>query len=116
MHAWCTHNLAVAELSPLHAWEEQMMPEAGFWHVRSQAAWRTHILGVHVRSEFVELDDLALFLPEEQAADALEDFDCDADGHISAEDLREAVLQIYENRRARSQYVAHVEAYRGKNA
>ena len=44
------------------------------------------------------MDDLLIFFPEEQAKDALVVFDCDADGHISAEDLRDAVLQIYENR------------------
>lgn len=44
------------------------------------------------------MDDLLIFLPEQQAKDAMDVFDCDADGHISAEDLREAVLQIYENR------------------
>lgn len=33
----------------------------------------------------MELDDLQLFLPEQQARDAMEAFDGDADGHISAE-------------------------------
>ena len=42
--------------------------------------------------------DLLIFFPEEQAREALVVFDCDDDGHISAEDLRDAVLQIYENR------------------
>lgn len=36
-------------------------------------------------STHVELDDLLLFLPEQQARDAMEAFDGDADGHISAE-------------------------------
>ena len=36
-------------------------------------------------STHVELDDLQLFLPEQQARDAMEAFDGDADGHISAE-------------------------------
>ena len=49
-------------------------------------------------SKFIEMDDLLIFFPEEQAKEALVVFDCDADGHISAEDLRDAVLQIYENR------------------
>ena len=53
---------------------------------------------MRARSEAIELEDLLVFLPEEQAGDALEVFDCDADGRISADDLREAVLQIYENR------------------
>ena len=55
-----------------------------------------HIVGVC--SKFIEMDDLLIFFPEEQAKEALVVFDCDADGHISAEDLRDAVLQIYENR------------------
>jgi len=33
----------------------------------------------------VELDDLLLFLPEQQARDAMDAFDGDADGHISAD-------------------------------
>lgn len=33
----------------------------------------------------MELDDLMLLLPEQQARDAMEAFDGDADGHISAE-------------------------------
>jgi hypothetical protein len=70
----------------------------GKQHACSQSRDHEALSFENLRSEFVELDDLALFLPEEQAADALEDFDCDADGHISTEDLREAVLQIYENR------------------
>ena len=36
-------------------------------------------------STHVELDDVLLFLPEHQARDAMEAFDGDADGHISAE-------------------------------
>ena len=34
-----------------------------------------------------------MFLPEEQARDCLDAFDCDADGHISSEDMKEAVIQ-----------------------
>lgn len=49
---------------------------------------------MHACSEHIELEDLQIFLPEEQAKDCLESFDCDADGHISAEDMREAVLQV----------------------
>lgn len=45
-------------------------------------------------SKHIELEDLQIFLPEEQARDALDAFDCDADGHISADDMKEAVLQV----------------------
>jgi hypothetical protein len=54
---------------------------------------------VSARSKHIEQGDLQVFLPEEQAKDCMEAFDCDADGHISAEDMREAVLQIYDNRK-----------------
>lgn len=53
-----------------------------------------HHLTLHWCSTFVELEDLQVFLPEEQARDALDAFDCDADGHISSDDMREAVLQV----------------------
>ncbi len=42
----------------------------------------------------MELEDLQVFLPEEQAREALDAFDCDADGHISSDDMKEAVLQV----------------------
>lgn len=42
----------------------------------------------------MELEDLQVFLPEEQAREALDAFDCDADGHISSDDMKDAVLQV----------------------
>jgi len=42
-------------------------------------------MSARVCSTHVELDDLLLFLPEQQARDAMDAFDGDADGHISAD-------------------------------
>ena len=47
------------------------------------------------RSTHVELDDVLLFLPEHQARDAMEAFDGDADGHISAEVPQAHVLNTF---------------------
>ena len=47
------------------------------------------------RSTHVELDDVLLFLPEHQARDAMEAFDGDADGHISAEVPQARVLNTF---------------------
>ncbi|KAK9902061.1 hypothetical protein WJX75_002988 [Coccomyxa subellipsoidea] len=65
-------------------------------------------------STFVELEDLQAFLPEEQARDALDAFDCDADGHISSDDMREAVLQIYDNRKNLSATLKDTKTIVGK--
>ncbi|BDA50989.1 Mechanosensitive ion channel protein 4 [Coccomyxa sp. Obi] len=65
-------------------------------------------------STFVELEDLQVFLPEEQARDCLDAFDCDADGHISSEDMKEAVIQIYDNRKNLSATLKDTKTIVGK--
>ncbi|EIE26550.1 hypothetical protein COCSUDRAFT_39616 [Coccomyxa subellipsoidea C-169] len=59
-----------------------------FWNVRAS----------HDR-EFVLLEDLCCFLPEDKARAALSTLDCDGDGKISLDDMRDAVISIYKERK-----------------
>ena len=52
---------------------------------RLSAPLWNNMMSASLCSTQVELDDLLLFLPEQQARDAMDAFDGDADGHISAE-------------------------------
>lgn len=49
--------------------------------------------------EFILLEDLYWFLPEEKAKAALAVLDVDADGKVSMTDMRDAVVAIYKERK-----------------
>ncbi|CAL8466858.1 g6394 [Coccomyxa elongata] len=59
-----------------------------FWNVRAS----------HDR-EFVVLEDLCCFLPTDKAKAALSVLDVDGDGKISLDDMRDAVISIYKERK-----------------
>lgn len=49
--------------------------------------------------EFVVLEDLCCFLPNDKAKGALSVLDVDGDGKISLDDMRDAVISIYKERK-----------------
>ena len=70
--------------------------------------------GVAECRDFVLLEDLCCFLPEDKARAALSTLDCDGDGKISLDDMRDAVISIYKERkhlaltlRVRHSFTAH---------
>ena len=53
----------------------------------------------HACREFILLEDLYWFLPEDKAKAALAVLDVDADGKVSMADMRDAVVAIYKERK-----------------
>jgi hypothetical protein len=49
--------------------------------------------------EYILLEDLCQFLPEDRAKAAFPVLDCDGDGRVSMADMRDAVVAIYKERK-----------------